>query len=470
SGTLTVLKNDPVELRGEYQGVTPHQLWLVLQSKAGDGDSVTVERVEIPLAAGRTFSHHIPHVKNDFIYWFEAYVEMAAFRHRPALSAQGKVRVKERPYVRELQARLTYPEYTRLPAALLPPNSGEVTALKGTTVSLHLVANKRLSSAVLDFDEGEDVPLQVIENRARGEFVVTREDRYRIRILDIDSIPNFQPVTYSVFVLSDELPFVEIAQPGQDLDLGDELKIPMLINLRDDFGFSRLLLRGRHVHAGSSGDTTEFSIPLSYHQLDQSRAIAEFSWDLAPLYMVPDDFVEYYAEVYDNDRVSGPKSARSKTYIIRLPSLMEVLEQSEEQLAEEMKDTEDIARETEELRQKLEEINRDLKREQELSWERKQEIQTQMEQQKQVLEKLQEIQQELEEIVENLDQQKLLSPEALEKYFELQKMFQELATPELMEAMKALQEALEEADMEEVKKAMERFQLSVEEFERRIER
>lgn len=469
SGDLTALKNDDVKLSGVYQGISPDRLWLVVKSEAG-ADSSRIERLEIPQATGREFSHVMPHVTGSFRYWFEGNLRMAAFRNRPARSDTGYVEVRERPFIRELQARLTFPEYTRLGPRLLPPHNGEITALLGTRVDIEIVADKKLSKAWLQFQDSSVVPLSAAENRAAGYFSVAHNDQYQVHILDAEGISNYEPVKYSVFAQADEKPFVEITKPGQDLDLGAELQIPLVINMRDDFGFSRLQLIGRHVHAGSAGDTTAFSINLPYRSLDQFRGLSEHLWDLTPLYLVPDDYVEYFAEVRDNDRVTGPKASRSKTFIVRLPSLIDIMEHADQLTSEKIEETKDIARDTEELKKKLEEINREMKREQEMSWERKKEIQEQLDRQKQSMEKLDEIQKELEKFVQDLDQQNMLSPETLEKYLEVQKMFQDLATPEMMEAMRQMQEAMEKADMEKLKSAMERFQFSVEEFEKKLER
>ncbi|MCB9088673.1 MAG: hypothetical protein H6628_10220 [Calditrichae bacterium] len=470
SGEMTALKNASVELRGAYEGVAPQKLWLVVQSQSPTADSIQTERLELNVLSGKNFVYPIHHVKTSFTYWFEGSIEHSSFRNRLAVSERGRVLVKDRPFIRELQVKLTFPPYTGLSEVLLPPNNGEITALAGTAVGVEVLANKSLAQAWIRFRDSSKVELTVQENRAQGQFAVTRDDQYQIQIQDRDGIVNYQPVQYSVFALSDEHPFVEIAKPGEDLDLGDELEVPLLINLRDDFGFSKLLLKGHHIRAGSKGDTVSFSQALPYQKIDQNRAISDYRWDISGFFLIPEDYIEYYAEVYDNDVITGPKFARSKTFVLRLPSMMEILQNAEERAGEQLENTEDVAQQTRELKEKLEEINREMKREDELSWERKQQIQEQMEKQQQSMDRLKDVQQQLEELVKDLDAQDMLSPETLEKYFELQKMFQEMASEELQEAMKKLQDALEKTDMDEVKQAMEQFQLSMEEFEQRIER
>lgn len=466
---LEVLKNDPVLLRGHYQGLPPAKLWVVIDD-ADDAAENELKRIALSAGPGSEFTHRIPNVQGGFRYWFEAQIPAAGFKNKIAASDTGVVMVRERPYVRELQAKLSYPAYTRLPALLLPPNNGEITALVGSEVRLEIEANKRLSQAWIAFKDSTNLPMAVRENRATVTFRVERDAQYQVYVVDEEEIPNYQPVTYSIFALGDELPYVEISKPGQDLDLGDSFVLPMLINLRDDFGFSRLQIKGRHVRAGASGDTVEFAVPVSYQSLDQNTAIAQFDWDISGLYMIPDDYIEYYAEVFDNDRVSGPKRGQSRTFIIRLPSLTEFLTEAGQELSEQLEETDELRKETEELREKLEEINREMKREKELTWERRKEIEDQIANQKNVQEKIEEIQKELEQMVNNLDEQRMLSPETLQKYMELQEMLSELATPELKEAMEKLQKALENQNMEQVRKAMENFQLSVEEFEQRIDR
>ncbi len=470
SGSMSVLKNESVTLAGTYDGVAPHRLWLVLETALLDSDSNSTDRIALPVTAGKRFNYELNHVKNSFRYWFEAELNLADFHDRPANSTVGEVAVKDRPFVRHLQVKVTPPAYTRLPARLLPPNDGEVSALKGTRITVDIEANKKLAEAMLLFDDDASLAMDVVENRGKGSFLVKEDGTYRVHIADQDSISNYKPVQYSVFALQDEMPFVEITEPGQDLELGNELAIPLLISLRDDYGFRQLKLAGHHIHAGGDGDTTAFSIPLTYQLIDPQRAVSEHAWDLTPFYLIPDDYIEYYAEVIDNDRVTGPKVARSKTFVVRLPSIIEILERSDQEISESLEETDDLRKETEKLREKLEEINREMLREKELTWERQQEIQAQMEKQKQAVEKLDEIRENIEQLTSNLQKQDMLSEETLEKFMELQKMYEELATPQMLEAMEKMQKALEESDMKQLKSAMEQMQMSVEEFEKRIER
>ena len=470
TGDKMVLKNEEVTLEGSYQGIRPQKLWLIVETVDLVGDSSVEEKLEIPAYSGKNFSYQINHTKSSFSYWFEADIGIMPFKNGSVVSGKGRIIVRDRPYLRNLQVKLEYPPYTRLEDKLLAPNDGEINALLGTSINLEIEANKVLRRAEVVFKDSSTSLMRTIENRGYGKFNVSRDDEYKITILDEDSISNYQPVEYSIFALRDEYPFVEITKPGQDLDIDDNLNLPLLLNLRDDFGFTKLSLRGRVVRGGLAQDTNLFDIDLPYQYAENGKAIHESVWDLHSFYLIPDDYIQYFAEVWDNDRISGPKSYQSGTYILRLPSIMDMMEGSGEKLSEQLEKTDEIVKESGELRKKLEVINRDMKRENELTWERKKELKEQLEIQKGALNKLENIQKGLEEVVNELDNKNILSPETLEKYFELQKMFQDLATPEMLEAMHKLQEAIEKADVNEIKKALEDFNLSVEEFEKSVER
>jgi len=470
SGDLTILKNEDVMLEGSYEGDRPTKLWLVSREISETKDSLILQRQEIPIPTSSYFSSEFKKVKKGFVYWFEAELFASILKNKRVVSTRRHVYVKERPFIRNLQIQLQYPEYSKLPSKKLSPNEGEINALVGTRVNLELEANKFLDKATLILQDSTIIGLDIVGNRASGSFKIERDDQYYIKIYDSDSISNYQPIKYSIFSLEDEKPYVQISNPGQDLDLGEDLSIPLLINLRDDFGFSQLFLKGKIIRGLGAADTNEFQIKLPYQVIEKGKAICETVWDLYSFYLVPDDYIEYYAELYDNDRITGPKYARSKSYVLRLPSFEEILNESHQKLADEIERTEDVTKESKELLEALKEINRELKRERDLTWEQKKLIQDQLKRQEGSLKRMEEIQKNLEKIVDELEEKQVLSPETLEKYFELQKMFQEMATPEMLEVMKKLNEALEKMDLEEIKKSLDEFQFSVEEFEKKIER
>jgi len=473
SGYLKVLKNEAVTLSGSSTGVVPDQLFLVIEESARDevaGQNKKLNKISLSSAASGHFSYQINHVTGSFEYYFLAELNQPKYRYKNAVSERARVEVQERPLLRAMQIKVTPPAYTGLKPVLLDPNQGEITALAGSQVFLSLESDKQLASAVAYFSDSTRIPLQVTGHTANFSFPVHKNLNYYLLLSDQESITNADPVVYGIYLLPDEMPYAEFKLPAADVDLQDNLNLPVLLELRDDFGFSKLWLKGTIFRQGSAGDSSHFEMELPFQSPEKGRAISEFNWELTPFYLIPDDYIQYAAQVFDNDRVSGPKSFTTPTFTVRLPSLLEILTRTENAQEEQLAKLEDASRESEDLKEKLAEINRELKKETELNWEQQQEIKKQLDRQQEISEKLSQIQKDMESLVQEMEQKDFLSKETLEKYFELQKMFQELAPPEIQEAMKNLQQALEKMDMAQLQKAMEQFQFSAEQFENNIER
>ncbi len=474
SGNIQLLRNNNATLVGEFSGIKPDRLFLVIKRISGDSlhnkEQIETEKIALSVPVSNHFQYRLDHVRESFTYYFQAGIGLPRFRNRLAQSEEGRVMVKERPRIRNVQVKIVPPTYTGEETRLLPPNNGEITALKGSRASVTIEADKQISRAYIQFSDSAKLPLDVRGHTAGGEFSVLKSLNYHIKIFDADSIDNSEPIEYGIFPLQDELPYAEIKQPGADVDLGDNLNLPLFIEMRDDYGFRGLWVKGVLIRQGSTGDSSQFELKLPYKKLDRGKAFSETNWELTPFYMIPDDYIQYYAEVVDNDAVSGPKSYKTGIFTIRLPSLLDMFTENEKSQEDQLSKVEKTAKETGELKKKLEQINREMKRGQEVNWERKQEIKDQLEKQKESLNELKEVQKKLEDVISDLDEKKMISAETLQKYMELKNMLEELSSPELKEAMKKLEEALQKSNQEEIQKALEKFKFSVDEFEKSIER
>ncbi|MBK7683940.1 MAG: hypothetical protein IPJ26_16415 [Bacteroidetes bacterium] len=87
--------------------------------------------------------------------------------------------------------------------------------------------------------------------------------------------------------------------------------------------------------------------------LDLIRALLQDQfyhfWDLATIQLNAGDEIEYYFEVWDNDGVHGPKSARSTSSVFKAPSVQELAKENEsrnkslkEDLSESIKKAKDL--------------------------------------------------------------------------------------------------------------------------------
>jgi hypothetical protein len=195
-----------------------------------------------------------------------------------------------------------------------------------------------------------------------------------------------------------------------------------------------------------------------------------YVWNFSSLPVGFEDAVKYYASLSDNDQINGPKFSRTPDYFIRFPSLEQLFDEFAEKQEESQFELKDLADDSEQIQKKLEEINRELKREKNIDWERKKQIESTLEEQKAINDKIEKIQQELDEAINKLEQNQLFSPEILEKYNRLQELFQEIASPELIQAMQELQKALDDLNRKQVQNSLQKFKFNQEQFKNNLDR
>ena len=404
----------------------------------------------------REYSYVVQRIKRSLHYSVEA---------GDAESPLHTITVLDRPMVRRLKLRYTYPAYTRLGAREEEDNIGDIRAMVGTSVQMDIVANKTLDSARVGMSGGQQIEATLRGREARAAFVIRRGGKYHIELRDKSGLRNKDPIEYRITASSDEYPVVRIIRPGTDTELAEDMLLPLAINATDDFGFSRLQLA---FTVGEDGALQERTIPMPKGA--GSEMTVEHMWDLADLDLLPEDVVFYRVAVYDNDTVSGPKRSESRTFMVRFPSIYEIYAEVERSQEEQMVDLEEMLRESRDVKEKLDQVVRELQRETELDWEKQKETDGALQRQREMAEDLKKLSEEMERSAEKLERHNLVTPETLEKLEEIQRLMQEITTPELMEALEKLHQALQQIDRQQLQQAMKDFSFNQEDFQKRLER
>ncbi|MBN1447901.1 MAG: DUF4175 family protein [Bacteroidetes bacterium] len=408
--------------------------------------------------------HTIPAIRGSVIY----YAEAAGYRSR-----QFRIDVVDRPFVRSLRVRLTFPSYTKLPPRYLDDNVGDVTALAGTRISLELAFNKEIADAALVFNDSARVQIETKDERAQTSFLLTRDASWHITLRDASGIENANPIEYTLKVVPDMIPVIDILEPGANTDLDESMRLALISRIRDDYGFSKMVLKYRLAASRYEKPHEDYSsivIPLpSVRELEME---VPYIWNLTSLNLVPEDVVNYYVEIYDNDVINGPKVGRSQVFSLRLPSLEEVFaradseqEEAIENLEETLKAAEDVQRELDKLQQEMKQQNAEK-----LDWQQQKKLEDLMKRQEEMLKDVKNVNEQINRLKEDMQKQNLLSEETLRKYEELNQLMKEVDAPELQEARKKMEELMRQMSPDQMKKAMEDFKFNEETFRQSIER
>jgi len=457
-GNVQKLKNESIEIVAKVTGKIPEKINLNLKEVKEDAEfshPVYPDKENL-------FKYKIEHLQDSIEYYFS--LENVA-------TPKYLISVVELPLVRYLQVKVTPPNYSRISPKLLEENVGDINCLKGSLVEINVHCNKKLAIAKLIFDNKNEVKLEAIANRARGTFRAMEDASYHVQLIDAWNFENKDPIEYRVSIIPDIYPTVAITTPGRDVDITEEMLLPLTIEAEDDFGFSDLRLAYKVVKASIPfADTSVKYLPLPINGFRQEQIKLDYQWDLTQLDLFAGDVVRYYAEIFDNDNVSGPKSARSLVYSARFPSLEEIFAEVSKEQEQTYESFEGLYEKSKELKENVEKLVEQIKQNPELKWEEKQQVEDILNKQKQLEQSLQEVQQQLDQLIERMERNDLLSLETLQKYQELQKLLDEVLSDELKELMKKLGEAAQKLDQELVRQAVEQLNFTQEEFLKNIEK
>ena len=458
-GDVEAVRGDNVPVTMRVLGTQSQKLSLMTRPEGQlEFDTQTLQR-----SGDGTFRAELSSIKSTTEYYASV---------KENKSDRFKITVVDRPLVRSFQLRVIPPSYTRLPPKRLDENVGDVGAYPGSKLDIQLEASKELSSAEVVFNDSEKVALKCDRPNASGSLVVKRDRTYHFVIEDKSGLPNLNPVEYAIKIIPDEYPTAEILSPAKNIDLTEEMKLNLFIRIKDDLGFSNLRLAYRLVQSRYERPDTAFTfidIPLA--RKDQSPAELPFVWNLSPMHLVPEDALAYYAEVFDNDVINGPKSGKSETYIVRLPSLEEVFSDVSSNQTQSLESMQDVAKQAEELKQNVESLQQEMKKNQEKTdWQQQKKAQDLLQHYEAIKKKLEEASQKLDESVKKMEENKLLSDQTMDKYLELQKLMDQLKSPELQDALKKLQQSMKQLSPEQMKQSMDQLKFSEEQFRQSLER
>jgi hypothetical protein len=489
-GDARVMRGDSVRLwivtRGEQ---LPQIMFRFREEGQKDFDAVSLQH--IPLDSSfvrqgfRSGFTYLIRAEHPTEYYAEA---------REIESDRFKISVLDHPIVRSLNVEVSPPAYTRQKPVVLSENIGDIAGVTGTRGTFRVVASTKLQKATVVFTpldsnrtnlsdrikgNSKTFPLSIQDSIATGSIAFMSSGSYHVELLDRDSIANEHPIEYTVTITKDEPPQIVLLQPNGKTDLPSNMRLDMLARIHDDFGFRGVrigyrLSKSKYVRPDSVFKWE--TVPLSNYNIQDLDV--PYIWNLTSLGIGPEDEITYIMEVTDNDAVTGPKSARTPEYVVRVPSVEEIFKRADEEADKAKQDMNEIQQDAKELQKKVDEAAKEMeqmkpsdlaKGMQDFS--KQQDVQQMVSRQKNLSDRLDQVSKDLQEMTKQMEQQNVLSPETLQKYQELQDLFKQINSPELKKAMEQLQQAMQKnADPKQLQDAMKNMKLNEDQFRKSIER
>ena len=356
------------------------------------------------------------------------------------------------------------PEYAGVETRVVRSVVGDISALRGTRVWLETTFSRTISSAGLLFDDVRSSQMEArSEKRSVASFSLMQSGSYRVLAIDAGGRKYLSP-PYEIHCQEDMTPFIKLVSPSSEVDVDENMELPLELVCADDYGLTALRL-----HYYKTPQDVRSEEIRSFNNRNREVAVTHF-WDLGPLQLLPGETVSYFLEVLDNDVVSGPKSARTPLMTVRFPTLAELYSGIEEEQEERIVDLQQILDEAQTMRQELEKVSRELKQESGLSWERKKAVENLERAYASINENIDRVSRELEASAEKLQSYDPTSLELAQKILEVNKLLEAIKSPELKSAVRRLQDALSKLDLRQIEKALADYSIPQEELIQGLDR
>ncbi|MFN5325315.1 MAG: DUF4175 family protein, partial [Bacteroidota bacterium] len=326
---------------------------------------------------GKTgFEHLFKNVKKDlrFHLMADGYTSM-----------EYVLSVVPNPSVLDFTMNVDYPAYTGKEDERIV-NSGDLNVPAGTRVSWEFRSRNTERMSIRFNDTIMDMKSDGAVFKMSKLFM--RPDQYTITPSN-KRMSSKEPLSYAVNVVPDLHPSIKVEQQSDSMS---STLVYFKGDIRDDYGFSKLTFNYRFLKTndGNPRDKKESFSTLSVNRSAQQDVFFH-AWDMQPLFIMPGEELEYFFEVWDNDGVGGPKSARTQPMVYKAPSAEELEQEAKENTEKLESDMQKSINQTRELQKDLNKAALDMVEKKNLNFDDRKKIEDLLKRQKELEKQVEDI-------------------------------------------------------------------------------
>ncbi|MDC1451424.1 hypothetical protein N8371_03300 [Vicingaceae bacterium] len=441
---LTAFKNEDFRLKISLTGEEiPNQLNVIYQGK----------RFLLSKKGKNNFEYEFKNLQKDMAFsLFDGEFESKLYN----------INTLEKPQLLNFKVAFEFPEYLKKQPRELE-NTGDITVPQGTKVRWFFSTENTDDVAFIGADT-----ISLLVKSAEDEFAFEqrflRSAKYGLSVAN-KYLQFLDTVFYNISVIPDARPSIEV---DTKIDSANQQIRYFKGLVKDDYGFSQLNFYRRFVSKDDSVGTFEKQpIPIN---LALPATDFYHSLNLEDYQLAAGDEVEYYFEIWDNDRVNGSKSTRTQTFKYKAPTKEELSKKNKETDELVKKQLEENIKLTKEIKEDLDALKEKLLNKKELGFQEKKQVQALIEKQKKVQQSMEKLQRQNKD--NNQMQEKFSKQDEalLEKQRQLQEMFEKVMTEEMKAMMREMEEIMEKMKKDDVQKSLEQMELNNEELEKELDR
>ena len=398
-------------------------------------------------------------------------------------SGEIKITLALPAFLADLALTARFPSYLERADEPLLAGPDPIPLPVGTEIVTSGAASVPLAAAAWILDTRTTL-LRVDGTRLEGRFTPAASGTWRLDVRSADggALEGIAPELHVVLV-ADSAPVVTLPVPGRDTTLPLSLRQPLVADVRDDHGITRLtLVSWRVSRTGRVGEAVRESLDVSGVG---DRAIVQGQLDAEHRGLLPGDTLRLYVEARDN--APSPHHGRSAEIALRLPSMEELRAQAREAARAVAGAADSVSAAQRELSERTRDLAQERSRDQDgraagrqptggnppggtMSFQATQRAEEIARQQAAMAQRVAELAQAVEEIARAAEAAGVNDTAFQNRLKEVQQLLERALTPELEQRLRELQEALTRLDPEATRQALQRLAEAQQELRRELER
>jgi len=445
ASAMSVNRGDSVTLVVTASGRRDAVLWLRAPGEAWQGralalDSVGQQRVTFGPLTADLFARASAGGRDSDTLQVE--VRMPAFLGTVAIVAH-------------------YPTYLGLEDEPLTPGRDSVMLPAGTRLAVAGEASAPLES-VRWIGPTDSVAFDVRGTRFEGRATPGVSGTYRLAVVATSGAPLAgDTVSLTVRLVADSAPEVSVPVPGEDTLAPVGMTVPLVVDARDDHGLSAVSVVSRRIsQLGVEEAERRESAPLPAGAPD--RVMVPFTLSLLGRSLLPGDTVRYYATATDN--APHPRTARSRDYVLRLPTRAEVRAAERAGTESVGAQLDSLAAASKRLQRQTEDLARSTPRsaagqdrqgESTMSFDEAKRGESVAKQQEEILRQAEETRQAIADLQRAAEEAGVADPEFQKRLQEIAQQLDRALTPAMRQQLEELRQALSQLDAARAQQALE---------------
>jgi hypothetical protein len=284
-GDVTIAQNASFTVKANVTGVVPSEVTLVYTSADTGREVREVMKINS---------------KGECAFTFPEVVEPLRFFVEGGDDRTGDIAIKvlPRPSITQITAAYNFPSYSGVPPKRI--DSGQISGLEGTQVSVKFSVSKQIEKAAVTFGDGKTRALDVDASKKSFsmDVVLEHDDTYSIQFEDADGLGAARAEKYTIRVTPDQPPTVRMMEPSKDLTLTAQGHPRVSFTVSDDFGLTEV---GFFYRIGEKGAPVALSDRITgpVRQSGKDSPVV-FTWELSKLEgLVAPAFITFFVRAKD---------------------------------------------------------------------------------------------------------------------------------------------------------------------------